>query len=41
MASKENNETVIERFSLSELLVSNTPKTLEIKSLEYIEKGVR
>jgi len=37
MASKENNETVIERFSLSELLVSNTPKTLEIKSLEYIE----
>jgi len=37
MASEENNETVDERFSLSEYLEPDTPEILEIKSLEYIE----
>jgi hypothetical protein len=37
MAPEENNETVDERFSLSEYLEPDTPEILEIKSLEYIE----
>ncbi len=37
MASEENNETIDERFSLSEYLEPDTPEILEIKKLEYIE----